>query len=183
MPASDLPTKIIVDFTNVKESSGFNPQHQEAGDYRGVIKGTPEHALSKQNKNPMLTFAIADTDRPSAVYRYQCVLTENGLWKLRNLLVAAGIAVPKKRLNISSILPKLAGREIGMSLEDDEYEGKMRSAIVGVFPADDLASDDEPPAKKPAVKKKSADDEDAEDSTEDEDTDDEDLDELDIDDL
>jgi hypothetical protein len=177
---ADVPAKIIVDFTNVKESSGFNQLHQEAGDYKGVVKDY-SHDLSKQNKNPMLTFQIADADRPSAVYRYQCVLTENSLWKLRNLLVAAGISVPKKKVNVASVLPKLKGKEIGMSLDDDEYEGKMRSQIVGVFPADDLADDEPPtPKKKPASKPKPTDDDD-EDDTETED--DEDLDDLDIDDL
>lgn len=178
----DMPAKIIVDFTNVKESSGFNPQHQEEGDYRGVIKSV-EHSLSQNNKNPMLTFAIGDADRPSAVYRYQCVLLETSLWKLRNLFVAAGINVPKKKLNISSVLPKLTGKEIGMSLADDEYEGKMRSMIAGVFPADDLADDEPaPPAKKkPASKKPTASDD--EDDTDDETEGDDDLDELDIDDL
>lgn len=177
---ADVPAKIIVDFTNVKESSGFNPQHQEEGDYKGVIKSF-DHSISQANKNPMLTFAIADADRPSAVYRYQCVLLETSLWKLRNLLVAAGITVPKKKVNISSVLPRLISKEIGMSLADDEYEGKMRSMIAGVFPADDLADDEPaPPAKKkPAAKKPVASDDDDEDDTEA----DEDLDELDIDDL
>jgi hypothetical protein len=81
------------------------------------------------------------------------------------------------------VLNKLIGREVGMSLDDDEYEGKMRSTIVGVFPADDLP-EDEPVAKAQKAAKKvtstkaaPAADDDVEDEEE------EDLDELDIDDL
>lgn len=178
-----IPSKLIVDFTNVRESSGFNPKHQPAGDYEGTIK-TVEYGESNANKTPMLTYAIASVDTPSAVYRYNCTLTEKSLWKLRNLLVAAGVNVPKKKLNISAVAEKILGKNIGMSLDDDEYEGKMRSQIVGVFPASDLPDEETPKAKKKAQDEDDA--EDVEDTTPAESSDDdeeEDLDELDIDDL
>ncbi len=186
-----LPSKIVVDFTNVKEQSGFNPKHQPEGDYRGLVKGV-EYEESKQNKTPMLTYAIADADMPSAVYRYNATLTEKSLWKLRNLLVAAGVNVPKKKLNVASVAEKILGKEIGMSLADDEYEGKVRSQIVGVFPASDLPDEEEAPAAKKKAKKPAApapaDDDDDTDTVESpaddtDDDDEEDLDELDIDDL
>lgn len=179
---ADIPAKIVMDFTNTKDSSGFNPKHQPAGDYRGIIKSV-EHTISKnENKTPQLVYAIADADMPSAVYRYNCPLTENSAWKIRNLLIAAGIQVPKKKVNIAGPATKIVGQEIGMSLDDDEYEGKMRSQIVGVFPASDLPDEDEAPAKKKAPAKK-ADTKPADDEDETEDEEDEDLDELDIDDL
>jgi hypothetical protein len=180
---SNIPSKLIVDFTNTKEQSGFNPVHQPAGDYRGIIKSV-EYGKSKQNNNDMLTYAVADVDRPSAAYRYNCTLTEASLWKLRNILVAAGINVPKKKVNIASVAAKIVGKEIGMSLDDDEYEGKMRSQIVTVFSADDLPEDEPAPVAKKKAKpaaKPAADEEDVEDDTDDDEE--EDLDELDIDDL
>lgn len=185
----------VTDFTNVKDSSGFNPTHQPAGDYRGVVKDV---TAGKSNQgNDTVTFAIADANRPSAVYRYVCTFTDKSLWKLRNLVIAAGMSVPKKRIKLTAAtLNKLIGKEIGMSLDDNEYEGKMSSQIMGVFPASDLPDDDgdtstpvveddddddedeveEAPkkaAKKPAKKAKPAPVEEEE----------EDLDELDIDDL
>lgn len=176
--ASEMPAKIIVDFTNVKESSGFNPVHQEPGDYRGVIKSVG-FAPSKAG-NDQFMFAIADVDRPSAVYRYACQLTENTLWKLRNLIVACGIDVPKKKVNVSSVVQRLVGKEVGISLDDNEYEGKVSSQIVSVFPSDELADPEEdtpPAAKKAAAKKKAAaTEEDEEDVAED-------VEDLDIDDL
>lgn len=169
----------IVDMTNVKDSSGINPKHQPAGDYRGVIKDLVD-GVSK-NDNKKLDVIIADADMPSATYRYTCTFTEASLFKLRNLLVAAGMSAPKKKIKLTAaVLNKLIGREVGMSLDDDEYEGKMRSTITGVFPADDLPEDEPAPraTKKTSTKKAEpapADDED--------DDEEEDLDELDIDDL
>lgn len=176
----DMPAKLIIDFSNVKESSGFNPKHQEPGDYLGTIKSV-DYGKSK-NDNDQITFAIADSAMPSAVYRYNCPLQENTLWKLRNIIVACGTQVPKKKVNIAAVIQKLVGKDIGMSLDDNEYEGKVSSQIVGVFPADELADDEpEPPAKKSKPSKKAAKEEEAEED-EDEATDD-DVDELDIDDL
>lgn len=183
-----MATPIVIDFTNTKDSSGINPTHQPAGDYRGKIMKCD--VGPSQAGNPQVVYLIQDADRPSAVYRYNCPLSEKSLWKIRNILVAAGVSVPKKKVKIDP--ERIVGKEVGMSLDDDEYEGKMRSQIVGVFPASDLAEDSDdtatdedvaeeaPAAKKKAAAKKTkpastpaADDED----------DDEELDELDIDEL
>lgn len=173
--------------SNVKDSSGINPVHQEPGDYRGVIKDVSNGKATSGQMNEFILFLVADADRPSATYPYRCTLTEKSLWKLRNILVAAGKNIPKKKFKLTaSVLNSIVGSEIGMSLEDNEYEGKVNSQIVGVFPASDLPDDEEePPAKKKANAKKKAkdDDEDEPDNSTDDDDDDEDLDELDIDDL
>lgn len=176
----------VVDMTNVKDSSGINPVHQDAGDYRGIIKDVSNGQATGGQQNKYVMYLVADAERPSATYPYRCTLTEKSLWKLRNILVAAGVNIPKKKFKLTAaILEKIVGKEIGMSLEDDEYEGKLRSVIVGVFPADDLPDEEEaPPAKKkPADTNKKAKPADDDDETEDDDDEDEDLDELDIDDL
>lgn len=155
-----LPNKIVVDFTNTKDRSGVNPIHQDPGDYRGVLKSVEHTIAQTENKTKQLVYIIGDADRPSATYRYNCPLTENSLWKIRNLLIAAGIEVPKKRLNIAAIAERILGREIGMALDDDEYQGRLRSQVVNVFPVKDLPDDESTPA-------------DVEDEDEDEDDDDE----------
>jgi hypothetical protein len=179
MAIPGMPKQLVADFTNVKDQSGYSQTHQRPGDYRGKIKSV-EYGVSQQNKTPMLTYALQDAKRPSATYRYNCTLTEKSLWKLRNLLVAAGVNVPKKKLNIAGIAEKIVGREIGMTLDDDEYEGKIRSQVVGVFPADELpqdANDDEETVDQ--------DDTDEDSPAADDDTEDgeEDLEELDLDDM
>ncbi|MGE3487466.1 MAG: hypothetical protein AB7L09_22320 [Nitrospira sp.] len=190
-----MGTAIVMDFTDVKEQSGFNPVRQDPGDYRGKVKSVTA-GKSKENNNPMLTYAIQDVNRPSAVYRFQCVLTPNSMWKMRNLIVACGLTNPTgKKLRLDP--ERLVGRELGMSLDDDEYNGNVRSQIINVFPAseleetevsseDDVDDEEDEPAPKQtprrngkAVAKKPA--KPAVDEAEDED--DEDLDTLDIDDL
>lgn len=170
-----LPKQIVVDFTNVRDQSGYSQTHVRPGDYKGKIKSV-EFGESKQNKTPMLTYALALANRPSATYRYNCPLTENSFWKLRNLLVAAGINVPKKKLNIASVAERIVGKDVGMSLDDEEYEGKLRSQVVQVFPADDLGEDTEDEQEA-----------DTEDSTDEapaaDDSEEEDLEELDLDEI
>lgn len=175
--ATGLPKQIVVDFTNVKDSSGYSQTHVRSGDYRGKVKSV-EYGESKDNKTPMLTYALALATRPSATYRYNCPLTEKSLWKLRNLLVACGVNVPKKKLNIAAVAERIVGKEVGMSLDDDEYNGNIRSQVTSVFPASDL------PADAPA-------EDETDEAPADDDTDDapvtdegeEDLEELDLDDI
>lgn len=178
---------IVLDFTNVKESSGINPKHQPSGDYHGRITKV-EQKVSKKDSEPMLVIHIQDMDMLSAVYPQYCKLDEDNLWKVRQILVAVGMTVPKKRIKLDT--DKLVGKDLGMTLEDDEYNGKMKSVIAAVFPAADLTQDDddddEPPAKA-VTKKSTAATKKAKpapvDEDEDEDEESEDLDELDIDEL
>jgi hypothetical protein len=139
MPA----TKRTLDFTNVKESSGFRPKRLPAGDYLAEITDVADH---KTDKDPnQWVFTIKPVDEPGAVYPYYCGSTETLLWKVRNLFLAAGYQVPKARKTVDP--NKLIGKTIAITLEDDEYDGKMKSTIAACFPADELpqdADDDEP---------------------------------------
>ena len=145
MAIKGAPKQIVVDFTNVRDGSGYTQTHVKPGDYRGKVKSV-EYGESKDNKTPMLTYALQLANRPSATYRYNCPLTEKSLWKLRKLLVACGVNVPQKKLNVHGVAEKIVGREVGICLDDDEYNGKLRSQCVDVIRADELpqdASDDE----------------------------------------
>lgn len=128
---------VTVDFSNVKESSGINPVHQEEGDYVGrIVKAD----LTKSKAgDPQIVIVIQDTARRSATYPYYCGLTENQLWKLRNVLIAAGLPVPKSKGKVN--IDRLVNKEVGITLEDDEYNGKLKSVIAAVMPKDDVESD------------------------------------------
>lgn len=196
--------KKTLDMSNVKDRGPFNPKHIEAGEYRAKI--TAVHASESKSGNEMWVFAFQPTDKRDAVYPYYCLLDPDSLWKIRNVAEAAGIAVPKKRISLDP--NKLVGKEVGIELEDDEYDGKMKSVIANIFPPDQVDGDaedevddeeeeEEPPAK--ATKRKAAGTR-VKDSTttptrrkrkpepepeedEEEEVDDEDLDELDVEDL
>lgn len=131
-------TARVVDLTNVKESSGISKKRMPAGDYAAVITKV-EDAVSKKSgddKTPMYLFTIKLKENSGAVYPYYCVLQENQLWKLRNIFIAAGKTVPKKKLKVDP--NTIVGKLIGVTLEDTEHEGKEQSEISGVFPAADL---------------------------------------------
>lgn len=149
-------TAHIADFTNVKEGGTFNTKRIEAGDYLAKIAKVEDAPVkSGENKGrAQYLFTIKLVDQPSSTFPYYCQLTENQLWKLRNILVAAGKSVPKKKQKVDPNV--IVGKLVGVSIEDDEYEGKERSAIAGIFPPADLpdaptSSDDDEPEEEVEV--------------------------------
>lgn len=181
----------VLDFTNVKDRGMYNPVQQEEGDYKLQIASVVEQE-SKKTQEAMWVFGLSLVGHKTAVYPYYCLLNEDNLWKVRNLIEATGKSVPKKRLKFDP--QSLVGKFVGGTLEDDEYDGKMKSVIAAIFNADELDDEEEeaPPAKKapakkaPAKKKKPEpepeEDEDDVDE-EDEDVDDDELEEIDVDEL
>jgi len=134
-------SKAAVDFTNVKEGGQFSKKHMPVGDYLAkVIKVEDAQPKDKSDTAKMWLFTIQLQATKSATYPYYCKLVENQLWKVRNLLVAAGINVPKKRLSVDP--NKLVGKLIGVSLDDAEYEGKIQSEIGAVLSPSEIEGSD-----------------------------------------
>lgn len=146
-----------LDFTDVKESGGrFNTKRQREGDYAGLILSVEDSPTKETNEDQWLfTIKVG-----SGVYPYRCKLVPNQLWKIRNIFVAAGLPAPRKKETVDP--NKVVKKKIGVTLEDDEYNGKPKSNIAAVFPpseltdgeneADDEPDDDEP--KEPKAGKK-----------------------------
>jgi hypothetical protein len=127
----------VIDFTDVKDGgSRFNKKRLPAGDYRAKIAKV-EDAPSKRDNAPQWLFTITIDDDGSVRYPYYCKLVENQLWKVRNLCVAAGMNVPKRKVKLDP--NKLVGKAIAVTLEDDEYEGKLQSVIAATFPVSELS--------------------------------------------
>jgi len=125
-----------VDFSNVKDGGNFNRNRIPAGDYLAKIVKV-EDAVSKKDDAFQFLFTIQIQKRPSSKFPYYCKLQENQLWKLRNLLIAAGKTVPKSKIKVDP--NQIVGKLIGVTVEDDDYDGKEQSSISGVFPAAELA--------------------------------------------
>ena len=72
-----------------------------------------------------------------------CSLKKNALWNLRNLINAAfGRNVAGKTLDLD--LGKFKDKIVGAFIEEDEYQGKVRSRISTSFPRDEYEeSEDE----------------------------------------
>lgn len=126
--------KRALDFTNVKDGGEFSQPHQTPGDYAMKITGVSEG--SSEKGNDYWTFTCQDVLKPRATYPYRCTLNEASLWKLRNLFVACGIPVPKKKVQVDP--GKLVGKKFGAALEDEEYKDRLRSVIAAVFPVSDV---------------------------------------------
>lgn len=137
--------KAILDFTNVKDGGNFSKKRMPAGDY--LAKITKVEDSPAKDGTPMWLFTIQLKSTPSATYPYYCKLQENQLWKVRNLLVAAGLNVPKKKVSVDPT--RLVGKTVAVSLDDTEYNDKEQSEVGSVFSPSDLddsveETDDEP---------------------------------------
>lgn len=133
-------TARTADFSNVKEGGPrFTKKRVKAGDYLAKIVKV-EDAQIKATKEFQYLFTIQLVKHPGATYPYYCQLTEKTLWKLRNLMIAAGKSVPKKKTKVDPNL--IVGKTIGVTMEDTEYDDKPQSEIDAVFPAADLTDDD-----------------------------------------
>jgi hypothetical protein len=166
-------TKRVVDFTKVKEQGNFNPRHKPAGDYRMKITKVDDHTSKSGNDN--WVFTIVPTTDQRATYPYYVSADPEQAWKIRNLLLAAGVSVPKKKVAVDPN-KLLVGKEIGVTLEDDEYEGRMKSSIVQTFPVDDLEEDAPEAPARTSKKRKPV-------PTDDEEFPDNDVDEIDLEEL
>lgn len=129
-------TARAVDFSNVKDGGGsFNRNRIPAGDYIATITKV-EDSPSKKDDVFQYLFSIKVDKYPTRIFPYYCKLQENQLWKLRNLLIAAGLSVPKRKVKVDP--NKAVGKRIGVTIEDEEYEGKEQSTVAAVFPAAEL---------------------------------------------
>jgi hypothetical protein len=136
--------KTVVDFSNT--DSGNSRVRIPEDNYRAKVK-TVKHETSKAG-NPMLVweFEIAEGKFKGRVLIDRTVLQENSLWKLKQLLEAMGITVPSKRIALD--LSRYPGRELGISVVDDEYEGRISSKVgdymdVDVLDGGDIEDDEE----------------------------------------
>lgn len=154
-----MAKKIRLDFSKTEERSSWNTRQIPEGLHKMKIEAVTE--TEAQDGTAMLVYALVPTDSryKSRRFPYYCKLQQNQLWKLRDLLVAAGESVPKKAVQIDPA--KVVGKLVAAEVEDDSYNGTVRSQVQGTYGLDIL-------------------DEDGADS---EDSDDEDYDDEDIDDV
>lgn len=179
-------TKRAMDFTNVKDQGNFNPRHREAGDYVMKITSVDDHTSKAGNDGWVFTTVVVDDSRGArpSTYPYHCGSDVDQAWKIRKLFIACGVPVPKKRVMVDP--NKLLNKTFGAALDDDEYEGKMKSVIVDTFPEDEVEQEEQEEAKpvrrtKPTTAKKTTSRKKAPEP--DDEDDDEDIDELDLEEL
>jgi len=174
--ASKTPENFRIDFTGVE--SGGRPRYPE-GDYIAKIKSIVPGTIGDDDK-PILTvtFEISEGKFEGQTISERYFITPKALWRLKGLLEAINVKVPSKVVNLP--LGKMIGKEVGITLTDDEYNNRKYSQVSdamdpevvrsgGVDDEDEDVLDDE--------------DLDEDEDEEDEDEDEEDLDEMDRDEL
>ena len=165
---ADKAATAVIDFSGVKDrnESGINKKRVPAGDYLAKIARVEDRPV-KDTKEAQWMYVISLEKVRGRAYPYYCKLSENQLWKLRNLFLACGITIPKKKVRVDP--NKIVGKLLGVTMEDDEYDGKLQSVVAEVFPASELNDDDTDAGDDEEEDEEEEETEDAEDSDEDED--------------
>lgn len=111
------------------------------GDYPFTIKKVELTESSKGNKMFRITFIGKSGKVRGKQTRDYFVFKAEALFKLRELLEALEMDVPKKVGKLTGA--DLEGKDIGITLGDEEYDGKMQSKAQNYVPITDLTEDDD----------------------------------------
>lgn len=185
-------TKVNLDFSETqsrggKKSSGGRA-HYEPGDYSVKVKNaTIIKSSEKQTPGILLELIITGGKHKGSPLSDRLWLTEKSLWKVRQAMEAMGIRVPSKKVAID--VTKWKGKELAVTVEDEEYDDKVYSRIVDFFllteldDEDDVSESDDEEDDEDDEDDDNDDEDDEEDEDEEEESSDDDLEGLDLDDL
>lgn len=150
-------TPIKLDFTSV-EKSAYNTRQMPAGLYEARI--TEVVQKSAQDGTDMLVYTLTPTHPQYRGRRFPfyCKLSSNQLWKLRDLLVAAGESIPKRAVRVQP--EKIVNRLLCIEVSDDTYGGTVRSTVDSVYSWDVLRPNEKFSDKDPDEDEAETDDED-----------------------
>lgn len=176
----------VVDLRGVDITGGGRSAHlpEDGGPYKFQVRKATEKVGNDSGK-PYLQVEseVAEGKFKGKKLYHVCSLQPKALFTLKQLMVACGIQNLEKRLDSKVIAKSLTNKSFRAHVEDDEYEGKVKSVIASfIIDTEDEEDDDEEeeeepkPARKARAKAKKA-------PVEEEDDDEEELDDLDLDDL
>lgn len=157
-----------VDFGAIEDGGGAKP-HVPEGDYPMRIAGVK--FATSQASNPMFvwTFKGKEGKLKGKEFTDYTTLTVKALFKLRDLIEAATGKAPGGKVNVRKLLEyckkNVVGKDVGVTLEDDEYTNDKGKTFVSSKISDYLSMED---------LNSEAPDEDDEDDVEDDDLEDED---------
>jgi hypothetical protein len=128
-----------------EEAGGGRFRFKEADYHVRIAKA--EYGRSKERDTPYIefTFKFKDGRYKGEKITESLYLTAKSLRRLRTLCEVVGIKVPKKAARLD--LTKFRGKELGITLEDDEYKNnkgkkvkRSRVAFDGFMTVEDLES-------------------------------------------
>lgn len=159
-------TAKALDFTNVKEGgASFNKKRVPMGDYLAKVTKC-EDSPTKQTQEPQWLYTLELVDKyTDRKFPYYCKLEANQLWKVRNLFLACGVSVPKRKVKLDP--NRVVGKLVAVTLEDDEFDGKLQSNVTQIFAASEL-EDGEPVDEEETEEEEAEEEEEATDEAEEE---------------
>jgi hypothetical protein len=145
-PQGSKPASLSIDFEGVEERrQGGSAAHVPAGDYIVQVSDyevrTKKDDASRKYISWQLKIVAPAEFKGKKVY-FVTSLVKESLWNLRNFLEDMGVKVPAKLVDVP--LAKLKGRQVGVTLDDDEYEGKIKSKVVSTFNKNDWGEAETP---------------------------------------
>jgi|ERR1700742_398004 len=133
------PAKI--DGTQMSDGPMWNSKRVPDGEYRLVIKSVGE-TTTRESGDRMWVYTLALKNRPTYTYPYNCPLSPTGLGFLGALYRALGKELKGK---VGTLDPnKILGKEVGASMEEDEYQaekGRSASKIGAIIPLTDVVNE------------------------------------------
>lgn len=134
--------KITLDFSKVEERAGWKTDHVEEGLHEFKIELVD--LKDAGDGTAMWTYGLRPTNPKykTRLFPYYCKHQPNQLFKIRDLFIAAGLTVPKKRQALDPEAP--VGKIIAAEVVDSrnaQYAG--RSEIDGVYDRSLIDDDDQ----------------------------------------
>jgi hypothetical protein len=141
--------KIKVDFSGVDKDirRGGGSSRIPEGDYLAKIVSSEIKTSEKSGARYInWKLSVVSGEQKGKTLYHTTSLKPEALWNFRNLIHAAtGKNVAGKAMNVDT--SSLEGKVLAVTVEDDEYEGKVRSRIVDTRPKDELEEEEEAEAE------------------------------------
>lgn len=174
-----MARKIKIDFSGVDTEirSGGRAAHVPEGDYLAKpVNAELRKSEKSGSKYISWRFQVVEPKKLKGKTLYdRTSLKPDALWNLRNLIHAAlGKNIAGKVVNFDP--EQIYGKVMMITVEDDEYEGKIRSQIVDYQPKDKYEEGDDDEDEE-------GEDDDEEEEEEEDEEEDEDLDDVDVEEL
>jgi hypothetical protein len=127
---------VTVDFGDTESRGGKKSErgtHVPPGDYAvKVVKTQLGKSSEKESPGIFVTYQITAPKKYKGKKLVDRLwLTKKALWRVRQTWEACGVKVPSKKVKLDP--KKIIGKTCAVSVDDDEYEGKIRSNIVDTF--------------------------------------------------
>lgn len=141
------PKNLQTDFTGVEGRK--RRRRIKEGDYLFEVTDYEVGKSSKKDddgkKKRFIVFEFKILKGPSTgTFSDLFGLAKNQLWRYRNFLEAAGVKVAAGVTDVR--LDKIPGKQVAGTVEDDEYNGKIKSQVSDYFSAseyEELSEDEE----------------------------------------